>query len=130
MSNRLASWLQGSDKVREWRDPADARAAGVGNLIADKPARIELVRAGVVQAAQTVRIDVFGYSASERMGMGNNALINTQRVLVLGYRNHPTEADTDIQANDEFAYDGQYYRVVRVESGMTDRVEALAEATE
>lgn len=118
-----------SARLRAWRDH-DGRAVSVGEMILDKPATITILRDGVAQAAQVVGIHVFGSSMNERQGMGSNALTNTQRVLVLGYRGHPTVADTDIQTQDEFAYDGHFYRVVAVEGGFVDRVEAVAEATE
>lgn len=126
----ISAWLGADDRAQDWltRDPA--RAESVALIIADKPASVTLIRKGVALSSQTVRIDVFGASTNERLGMGSNAFTNTQRVLVLGYRDHATIADTDIQTQDEFAFDGQYYRVVKVESGMTDRVEAVAEATE
>lgn len=124
------SWIGGRGKLTFWRSGINPRTEGVAQMIADKPASITVVRKGVVRAAQTVRIDVFGSAAMERMGMGDNALVNTQRVLVLGTRGHPTMADTDLKANDKFVFDGQSFRIVRVESAFTDRVEALAEATE
>lgn len=124
------SWIGQRGALRLWRTDNNPRTAGVANMITDKPAVIVVIRQGVALTAQTVRVDVFGSTSSERMDMGNNALVNTQRVLVLGYRNHPTIADTDLQANDKFVFDNQSYRVVRVESAFTDRVEALAEATE
>ena len=127
---QMSAWLNADDRARDWHTTDAPRPASVAELIADKSASITVVRAGVAMSAQTVRIDVFGGSAAERMGMGGNALSNVQRVLVLGYRNHPTIADTDIQANDHFRYDGRSYRVVKTEGSLPDRVEALAEESE
>lgn len=126
----MSTWLGADDRARDWHNADADRPASVAQMIADKPASITVVRDGVAMSAQTVRIDVFGSSSSERMSMGNNALSNVQRVLVLGYRNHPDIADTNIQANDHFKYDGRIYRVVKTEGGLTDRVEALAEESE
>lgn len=126
----MSAWLGADTRGNDWRTDDAPRPASVALMIADKPSSIVIVRDGVAQAAQTVRIDVFGGSAAERMGMGGNALQNVQRVLVLGYRNHPTITDTSIQANDHFKYDGRIYRVVKTEGGLTDRVEALAEESE
>lgn len=126
----MSAWLGAETRGHDWRTQDAPRPASVANLIAEKSSSIVVVRNGVAAAAQTVRIDVFGGSASERMGMGGNALTNTQRVLVLGYRNHPTIADTDLQANDHFRHDGRSYRVVKTEGGLSDRVEALAEESE
>lgn len=123
-----ANW--GSTRSRDWRAGVNARPEGVNRMILDKPATITVLRDGVAQSPQVVGIHVFGSSMNERQGMGSNALTNTQRVLVLGYRGHPTIANTDIQTQDEFAYDGHFYRVVAVEGGFVDRVEAVAEATE
>lgn len=125
-----AAWLSEHSRWRDWRDEQNPRPASVGMIITDKPAEITIIRSGVALDEQIVRIDVFGSSVNERLSMGSNAYTNTQRVLVLGYRNHPTIADTDIQTQDEFAFDGNFYRVVKVESSFTDRVEAVAEATE
>jgi hypothetical protein len=124
------SWLGNGSRVRDWRAEESPRTAGVEAMINDKPAEIIIFRDGVALDEQTVRIDVFGSSVAERLSMGSNAYTNAQRVLVLGYRNHPNIDDTDIQTQDEFAFDGQFYRVVKVESAFTDRVEAVAEATE
>lgn len=125
-----SGWLSTNSRARDWRGEDDPRPAGVAQMIADKPAEITIIRGGTALDEQTVRIDVFGSSVNERLGMGSNAYTNTQRVLVLGYRNHDTIDDTDIQTQDEFAFDGNFYRVVKVESGFVDRVEAVAEATE
>lgn len=126
-----AAWARAS-RLRDWRNGVNGRTDGVDRMIQDNPAEITILRDGAALAigAQTVGIHVYGSSVNERQGMGSNALTNTQRVLVLGYRNHPSIDDTDIQSQDEFAYDGQFYRVVKIEGVFTDRVEAVAEATE
>ncbi len=125
----LSAWVGARSRYRRWR-VNDVRTAGVANIIADNPASIVIVRRGSVLAAQTVRIAVFGNSYAEKIGLSGNADLNTQRVLVLGYRGHATIADTDIQPMDEFKVDGMFYRVVKVEPGFTDRVEAIAESTD
>lgn len=126
----VSDWLGASARAQTWWTHDLPRPESVALLIADKSASIVLVRNGVAQVAQTMRIDVFGAATTERAAMGGNALTNAQRVLALGYRNHATIADTDIQANDHFLYDDHSYRVIKVEGGMTDRVEAVAEESE
>lgn len=124
----IKGWFGASDLSSDWLGDKN-RPYGVESIIADHPASIVIDGLGSrTVAAQTVRIDLAGLSASEALSMGANALLSKQRLVVLGYKNHPTITDTDLQRGDEFPYTGQRYRVIKVESHFTDRIIAIAEA--
>lgn len=128
----FGNWLNAST-ARDWID-GGYRAQSVAELIAENPSSITIERENpTTQAvsnlsAQTVRIELRSLSYAERQVMGNNGLMTEQSVIVLGYRNHPTIADTNIRMGDRFTYDNQYYVVRKVEAAMSDRVLAFAEA--
>lgn len=103
----------------------------VASLIAYNPSVIAIDGLGArTVAAQTVRIEMASTGATEALTMGGNALVNKQRMVVLGYKNHPTIPDTDIQQGDEFFYAEQRYRVVKTETHFRDRIIAIAESQE
>lgn len=106
-----------------------ARPASVGAIIADKPTSIVVRRLDPLTtlSAQTVRLDTL--AGPQEDGADNLLYVaGTQRVLVTGYRNHPTVADTDLRLGDEFSADAVYYRVVMVQPSFADRLLAVAEA--
>lgn len=124
---RMKAWLTGRGRVSAWTDTS-YRASSFGNVIADKPSSITINRAATQLAAQTVRLDLVSGSTQEGTLVGGIGTAYRQRVLVTGYRNHPTERDLDIQVEDTFLYEEQFYRVVKVEPTLPDRVLAVAEA--
>lgn len=120
-------WLNGRGRAGSWLSKSH-RASTTGNVIADKPVSITITRGATTLSAQTVRIDVLGWSIIERTLVDGLGVNSNQRVLVVGYKNHPTIADTNIQLGDTFPYEGKLFRVLKVEPGFTDRVLAIAEA--
>lgn len=103
-----------------WVGTAD-RATSIAALIALKPTSITIVRAGSTLAAQTVRLETL---ASQRQVAGQGGVTHMIDALALGYRNHPTIADTDMQAGDRFTADGVAYEVVAVMPAHEDCVQA------
>ena len=124
------TWTGTEKRNRDWRRAVDPRPSAVGALIADKPTEITIVRgSGADLDPQTVRIDVFGSASTERRIGQSAGFADISRVLITGYKNHPTEDDLDIRQDDRFLDDeGRAYRVLTVEAGMTDRTLAVAEA--
>lgn len=127
----LSGWFATSRLLGAWRE-REGRPGSVAQMIADDPFSISITReaSGVTTtlAAQTVRIAQRGTTGTEaflRMGSGVNS---RQDVVILGYKNHPTITDTNIQYGDRFAYNGKYYRVNLIERDFSDRIIALAEA--
>lgn len=119
----IDAWAGSVFPLSGWLDDISA-SVDTARILADKSSSIVLVRAGVTQAAQTVRIeDLRDRPRSFQTEGGDTGLAE---ILILGYKNHPTITDTDIQRGDRFALDGMGYRVVAVVPGLTDSVQAFA----
>lgn len=104
------------------------RAVDTARLIADKPSSITVRRAGAALAAQTVRLEPINSTPSNRRG--EIADTSTIKMLIIGYRDHATIADTNVQRGDRFFFDGQMYSVLQVMTGVPSRLLAIAEASE
>lgn len=122
----LNAWLGDTEALSTWKDDYD-RAHDIARHIAEKSASITITRAGAALAAQTVRIEASG-GASERLF--NVGALAKGGVIIVGYKGHPTIADTNIRRGDRFAYDGQFYSVTQVLPNIPDRLLAIAEARE
>lgn len=119
----FVSWMSGENFI-----DAPSRAVEIWNEIQDRPTSVVLIRAGVNQPAQTMRVEA-GPSPAQRPA-GGNPQLSTQGVLtmtVFGVRNHPTIPDTDIRRNDRFVVGGTEYRVMNVVL-YTGGVQAAGEA--
>jgi hypothetical protein len=88
----------------------DARAEHVTHrFIADKSTSIVIQRKGVSLAAQTVRIELTRIQPDKDVGPA--AREPNANALLIGYKGHPTIADTDVQAGDRFVADGMRFEV-------------------
>lgn len=108
------------------------RPASVARIIGEKPSEITILRLnGDVLEPQTVRLDMLS-APTEAQYANNWARVASQKLLLTGYKGHPTIPDTDIQAGDSFVYvdDDQRYEVRKVESQFRDRTLALVEAVD
>lgn len=104
------------------------RAELVGVRIQEKPTSIVIMRDGAADlAAQTVRIEPMGYS-SETEGQINTPSQAT--LVIMGYKGHPTVADTNIRRGDRFVAHDVLYDVIEVVHSFTDRVVATARVSE
>lgn len=99
----------------------DDRASSIGDLIALKPTSIAVSRAGSTRPAQTVRLETL---ASQRQVQTDGGITHQIDAMALGYRNHPTIADTDLQPGDRFVADGVAYEVVIVMPAHVDQLQA------
>lgn len=88
---------------------ADDRPTAIGDLIALKPTSITVRRGSSTLSAQTVRLETL---ASQRAVVGEGGVTFMCDAHLLGYRDHPTVADTDIQPGDRFRADEIDYEVV------------------
>ncbi len=123
------AWLGNSFPLATWRDDVDP-AFDTAKVIAEKPVSIVVTRAGVAQAAQTVRLEPMSTSAALRMGA--TAETADLSILVVGYKSHPTLADTDLRRGDRFYVVGDMshnYLVQNVVTDVADRLLAVAEAS-
>lgn len=98
----------------------DDRPTSIGNLIALKPTSITVRRGATTLSAQTVRLETL---ASQRAVVGEGGVTFMCDAHLLGYRDHPSVADTDIQAGDRFRADDIDYEVVIRLPAHTDNVQ-------
>lgn len=119
-------WLGTSGMADAWTGSAFSDAATVGIRIAGRPTTITVRRAGSDLDPQVVRIDIETLP-SERESA--NAEPSVETVIVLGYKNHATEDDTDLQRGDRFPVEGRSYEIIEVLPGFTDRLLARAKVT-
>lgn len=119
-------WLSDTTLLRNWVGDK-SRPASVGNIILDDPSSIMIERDnGTTLAAQTVRLAT--YTAASELGfLFDTGLLRTQGFVLLGYKNHPTVTDTDIQTGDRFVWNSRICEVEKVVGGLTDRVIAYIE---
>lgn len=112
----------GIKPLGNWRDDIN-RAYDTARLIAEQPTTITLIRAGATLAAQTVRLERSNSTPGELTA--NIARVAETEVVIIGYRGHPTIADTDVKRGDRFVHSGQTYEVIQVDARL-DRVFAHA----
>jgi len=117
MASRV-NWLT-PDRAKDWRTAgvAAARVIDTTQEIADDSTSIVVVRAGVSQAAQTVRL-VQPERGSKQASEGGSAAVAD--VIVLG------SASLNVQREDTFVVSGSLYRVVYVAPLQNNRKEAHA----
>lgn len=119
----IDAWAGNEFPLGGWLDDINA-SVDTARILQDKVSSIVLVRAGVSQTAQSVRIeDLRNKPRSYQTEAGETGLAE---ILILGYKNHPTITDTDVQRGDRFALDGASYRVVAVTPGLLDSLQAFA----
>lgn len=95
--------------------------------IAAQPVSIVVIRDGAKLTAQTVRVEPYSWLAQKR---GENATVADAAVLITGYKDHPTTADTDLRRGDRMMVEGQMVTVTAVMVGIPGRLVAVAEASE
>lgn len=123
----LNAWMGGTPPLANWRDEVD-RGYDTARLIAEKPTVITVRRGTADLPEQTVRIESLRLgNTQESRGSSPNIKQSLGMVIVIGYRNHPAEADTDLKRKDRFDHNGQTYDVVQVEPDRDYRLLAYAE---
>lgn len=123
MSPSLNAWAGSAFPLTPWSDDY-APGVDTARLIADKSTSIVVIRNGVAQTAQTVRIEA---ERAERQMQTAGGVTRQAHVRVLGYRNHPTIANTNLQPGDRFTVAGVLYEVFMVAPSTVDSVQAFAE---
>ena len=119
--SKIDAWTGNSFPLSDWIDVD--RGVDTARLIADKSTSITIVRSGVAQAAQTVRIEDMGRPREVQTEGGQTAIADT---LILGYYGHPTITDTDLQTGDRFAVSGVGYEIVALLVGLDNSLQAFA----
>ncbi|MBL8162460.1 MAG: hypothetical protein JNJ61_10780 [Anaerolineae bacterium] len=91
------------------------RAAAQWNRILEKSASIVIVRGkSTTLAAQTVRIELDDSSRATEVKGDGGGMSGTQAGVVFGVYGHSKIANTDIQRDDRFVYNGAQYRVISI----------------
>lgn len=90
------------------------RAADAWERISERPTSILIVRGGVNQPAQTVRLEMDN-TASEITGDGGT-IISVRRGTIFGVKGHPSPSvpDTVLKKGDQFAINKVQHVVVSV----------------
>ena len=96
-------------------------AVSIGNLIALKSISIVIIRGGVAQPAQTVRLETL---SSQRQVTTEGGQVYMCDSYILGYKNHPTIADTSVKPGDRFVNNSISFEVIQVMPGHVDCIQA------
>lgn len=116
------AWLGTNNNVRP---SATDRAIAAWDRIQDKPSPITIERGqSTTLAAQTVRIEANQETREVAGGAGKSSV---RQITLFGIKDHPTQADTNIQRGDRFTYLGSQYRVIDLIHTLGE-VQARAEA--
>lgn len=118
----LNSWAGNTFPLADWSDDYDP-GVDTARIVGDKTTSITVVRAGVAQDAQTVRIEELRREREVETPGGQTALV---QVVVIGYKGHPSISDTDLQRGDKFAVAGVSYEIVALVPGLADSLQAYA----
>lgn len=97
------------------------RAANAWRRIQDKPTSITVERAGVDQAAQTVRLEA---DSGGRMAVGMGGVQHLVEAVAFGIRNHATLTDTDLAPGDRFIASSVTYEVIMVSPALVGELQA------
>ena len=127
VTNRGQNWYGTNDRGDAWLDDL-SEAPDTARMIADYGVSITVRRGGVLQAAQPVVINPMSNHAAETLGLGTTA--RDQSVLIVGYLDHATIADTDIQRDDTFFLGGRTYVVTHTVPQVGDAFYAVAEVSD
>ena len=101
------------------------RAQVQWSRILDKQFDIHFTRGGVVQAPQTVRVELYNTAADEVGASGDSSM---RKALVFGIHGQPELDDTDVRVWDTFVMDDMEYTVVTVNRLAHGQVQAYCEA--
>lgn len=117
----MDAWMGDAFPLAGWTGADSSR--DVARMIADRPTSIIVDRAGEALAVQTVRIEAPG---QPRQAAGPAGVTVVAEALVIGYKGHPTIADTDLQVGDRFTVGGVAYEIVALVPGLTAGLQAYA----
>lgn len=121
----IDAWLGNAFPLSAW---VDDHALGVDTaaIIADRPVSITVTRGATTLSAQTVRLE--GTGTGRPVLGADGTTTHTITAVVIGYRNHPTITDTNLQPGDRFVVSSVLYEVIMVEPGLTTGLHAYCEA--
>lgn len=120
MTSRIDAWGGNSFPLGGYLGGHD-EAYDTAQLIADKSVSITVIRGSSPLSAQTVRLETL---SSQKQMQGPGGITYLIDAFVLGYKNHPTIANTDLKPGDRFAVGGVNFEVIMVQPGQTDTLQA------
>lgn len=80
-----------------------------------------ITRGSGTVAAQTIRLETL---SGDRQIQGEGGVVHQISAMALGYKGHPTIADTDLKPGDLFTIASRLFEVIAVAPGHTDNVTA------
>jgi len=124
----IDDWLGSTAILDDWFD--SDRGVDTARVIAEKPTNISIIRRGAVLEAQQVRLEPMGAASYFTNLPGTIAESISTMVVMIGYKGHPSIADTDAKRGDRFYYGEQQYEIQTAMTSLTDRLLCLCGATE
>ena len=122
MTSRIDAWGGNSFPLGGYIGGHD-EAFDTAQIIADKSVSITVRRGSATTlGAQTVRLESL---SSQREIMGDGGTTYLADAMALGYRGHPTIADTDLKPGDRFAVSGVSYQVIYVTPAQANTLQAF-----
>lgn len=125
--SRLDDW-RGTSRLSA--PTASERAAAAWARINRKPDTITVIRAGVAQAAQVVRIEWNTGMESKEVGLNSGSAARNY-VRIFGIQGHNTQADTDLRRGDKFKYYAAgnlaNYEITSIDKTQIGEIQAVAE---
>lgn len=96
----------------------EGQPLALAELITFKPVSTgTITRGNGTIAAKTVRLETL---SGDRQIQGEGGVVHQISAMALGYRGHPTIADTDLRPGDLFTVSGVHYEVIAVMPAHTD----------
>ena len=100
----------------------EGQSAAIAQIIGYKSVSTgTITRGSGTVAAQTVRLETL---SGDRQIQGTGGVVHQIDAMALGYKGHPTIADTDLRPGDLFTVSGVYYEVIAVMPAHTDNLQA------
>ncbi len=118
----IGGWAGDAIPLGEWSDDYDP-GIDTARIVGDKTTSVVLIRDGAAQTAQAVRIEELRSRSEAPTEAGYTGRAD---VVLIGYKGHPTIADTDVQRGDRFAVDGVSFEVTMLVPGLVDSLQAYA----
>lgn len=124
----INNWFTDKEAAGGWQEDVEGDARSVHfthRIITAKPAVIEIQRMGQTLDPQTVRIEMTRIQPD--VNVGPAARESRANTVLIGYKGHPTIADTDIRVGDVFVYEAKKFRVRLVFTANVGHIEAWLE---
>lgn len=123
--SKADAWLGSSATLNDVVS-TEQRANDTARRIAEKPSTITLTRGSSQLAAQTMRLDPSNSPGQAQDRVGDVNRVAMTGLLVMGYKDHATIADTNIKRGDKFFHESHMYEVIDITPTYSGRILAFA----